>query len=49
MQKHDVRLDRLLKAPEPEIVGLVTQDKSPAWKLLALRAGYIRIGMIRKY
>ena len=49
VQKHDVRLDRLIEAPEPEIVGLVVQDKNITWKLLAIRAGYIRLGLIRKY
>jgi len=49
VQKHDARLDRFLRVPEREIVRLVKQDKNMTWKPLALRAGYIRIGMIRKY
>jgi hypothetical protein len=49
MADHDARLDRLLKVSEREIVRLVIQDENPAWRLLALRAGYIRLGMIRKY
>lgn len=49
VQKHDVRLDRLLKAPDREIRRLIIQDENPAWKLLAIRAGYIRLGLIRKY
>ena len=49
VQKHDVRLDRLLKVPTSEILRLVVQDMNPAWKLLAIRAGYIRLGLIRKY
>ncbi len=49
VQKHDARLNRLLKVPEPEILRLIIQDENPAWKLLALRAGYIRLGLIRKY
>jgi hypothetical protein len=28
---------------------LIIQDKSISWKLLAIRAGYIRFGMIGKY
>jgi hypothetical protein len=49
VQKHDARLDRLLKVPECEIVRLVIQAKNMTWKLLAIRAGYIRLGLIRKY
>ena len=49
VQKHDARLDRLIKGPEREIVRLVNQDKNMTWKLLALRAGSIQLGMIRKY
>ncbi len=49
VQKHDVRLDRLLKAPDREILRLVSQDTSITWKLLAIRAGYIRLGVISKY
>jgi hypothetical protein len=37
------------KCPAPELVGLVIQDKNTTWKLLAIRAGYIRLGLIRKY
>src|SRR5450759_4006818 len=49
VQKHDVRLDRLLKLPDRGIQRLVIQDENLAWKLLAIRAGYIRLGLIRKY
>ena len=49
VQRHDARLDRLLKVPDREIVRLVTQDTNMIWKLLAIRAGYIRLGVIRKY
>jgi hypothetical protein len=49
VQKHDARLDRLLKVPGREIRRLIIQDENLAWKLLAIRAGYIRLGMIRKY
>jgi len=28
---------------------LVIQDENPTWKLLAIRAGYIRLGVISKY
>ncbi len=49
VQKHDARLDRLLKVPDREIVRLITQDTNMTWKLLAIRAGYIRLGVIPKY
>ena len=49
VQKHDARLDRLLKVPDREIVRLITQDTNMTWKLLAARAAYIRLGLIRKY
>lgn len=49
VQKHDVRLDRLLKLPDREIRRLIIQNENPAWKLLAIRAGYVRLGLIGKY
>jgi hypothetical protein len=49
VQKHDARLDRLLKVPDREILRLLDQDKNMTWKLLAIRAGYIRLGLLRKY
>jgi hypothetical protein len=49
VQKHDLRLDRLLKVPDREILRLLTQDRNMTWKLLAIRAGYIRLRLIRKY
>jgi hypothetical protein len=49
VQKDDARLYRLLKVPEPELVRLVTQNENIVWKLLAIQAGYIRLGLISKY
>jgi hypothetical protein len=49
VQKHDARLDRLLKLPEREMLRFVTQDRNITWKLLAIRAGCIRRGVIHKY
>src|SRR5215472_4595273 len=46
---HDARLDRLLRVPEPELCRLNDQDKNIVWQLLAIRAGYIRLGLIPKY
>src|SRR5437764_1213957 len=48
-QKHDARLYDLLKIAEPDLVRLIIQDANMTWKLLALRAGCIRLGMLRKY
>jgi hypothetical protein len=49
VQKHDVRLDQLLKVSLGELRRLIIQDKNMVWKLLAIRAGYIRLGLISKY
>jgi len=49
VQKHDARIYRLLKVPGWELLKLLNQDKNMTWKLLALRAGYIRLGLIGKY
>jgi hypothetical protein len=45
VQKHDARLDRLLKMPDREIVRLVTQDENMTWKLPAIvRATFVLAG-----
>ena len=49
VQNHDARLDRLLKVPDDALVRLIVQDKNMTWKLLALQAGYIRLGLMSKY
>jgi len=49
VQKHDARLDRLLKVPEQELLRLVFQNENVRWCLLAIRAGYIRLGLMNKY
>ena len=49
VQKHDARLDRLLRVPDGEIRRLIIQDTNLTWKLLAVRDGYIRLGVIPKY
>jgi formylmethanofuran dehydrogenase subunit E len=49
VQKHDARLDRLLRLPDSELRGLVEQNKNIKWKLLAIRAAYIRLGLMDKY
>jgi hypothetical protein len=32
-----------------ELMDLISEDQNMTWKLLAIRAGYIRLGFIRKY
>jgi hypothetical protein len=49
VQKHDARLDRLVKVPEHELARLIVQDENITWTLLAIRAGCIRLGLIGKY
>ena len=49
VQKHDARLDRLLKKSDCEIMYLVAQNSNMTWKFLAICAGYIRLGLMPKY
>jgi hypothetical protein len=49
VQKHDARLDRLLKRSDYDLRGLVAQNKNIRWKLLAIRDAYIRLGLMSKY
>ena len=49
VQKHDARLDRLLRVPDCDLMGVIVQDENIVWKLLAIRAGYIRLGLMGKY
>ena len=49
VQKHDARLDSLLNLPDREIRRVIAQDGNMTWKLLAIRAGCIRLGLISKY
>ena len=49
VQRHDARLDRLLKIPEADLVDLMLQDYNDVWKVLAFKAGFIRLGQILKY
>ena len=49
IQEHAARLDRLLRLPDSELRGLVAQNKNIRWKLLAIRAAYIRPGIMGKY
>jgi hypothetical protein len=49
VQRHDARLDRLLKIPEADLVDLMLQDYNDVWKVLAFKAGFIRLGQIPKY
>jgi hypothetical protein len=49
VQKHDSRLDGLLKTPDAELCKFIVQKTNMTWRLLAIRAGYIRLGLISKY
>jgi hypothetical protein len=49
VRKHDVRLDRLIDLPDRFLVELIVQDHNMTWKLLAIRAGYIKLGLMGKY
>lgn len=45
VQEHDARLDRLLTTPDHLLASYVLRG-TVSWKLLAIRAGYIRLGLI---
>jgi hypothetical protein len=49
VQKHDARLDRLLRVPDATLLQLLAQRKNVTWRLLAARAAYIRFGLLSKY
>ena len=49
VQKHDARLDQLLKAPDSTLMRLMSKGQKTWWRLLAARAGYIRLGLMSKY
>ena len=49
VQKHDARLDRLLKAPDSTLLRLMARGQKTCWRLLAIRAGYIRLDLMSKY
>ena len=49
VQKHDARLDRLLKAPDSTLMRLMARGQKTWWRLLAIRAACIRLGMMSKY
>ena len=49
VQKHDARLDHLLRVPESTLIRLMARDQKTTWRLLAARAAYIRLGLLSKY
>ena len=49
VQKHDARLDRLLKAPDSTLLRLMARGQKTCWRLLAIRAGHIRLDLMSKY
>jgi hypothetical protein len=44
-QQHDQRLYSLLKMPDSVLARYILEGR-PAWKMLAVEAGYIRLGLI---
>jgi len=49
VQKHDARLDRLVKVPDSTLMRLMAKGQKTTWRLLAARAAYIRLGLLSKY
>ena len=47
-QEHDKRLDWLVKAPDWLLMDLMEHGECP-WRLLAIRAGYVKLGLLGKY
>ena len=48
VQEHDKRLDWLVKAPDWLLMDLMEHSECP-WRLLAIRAGYVKLGLLGKY
>ena len=48
VQEHDKRLDGLVKAPDWVLMDLMEHSECP-WRLLAIRAGYVKLGILGKY
>jgi hypothetical protein len=48
VRQHDARLDGLLKLPDSSLLAFIEQTSSKRWKLLAIKAGYIRLGLLPK-
>jgi len=49
VQKHDARLDRLLKVSDSTLMRLMAKGQKTTRRLPAIRAGYIRFGLLSKY
>jgi len=48
VQEHDKRLDWLVKAPDWLLIDLMEHGECPR-RLLAIRAGYVKLGLLGKY
>jgi hypothetical protein len=48
VQQHDKRLDWLVRAPDWLLMDLMEHGECP-WRLLAIRAGYVKLGLLGKY
>ena len=50
VQEHDARLDRLVDAPDWLVMYHVLNDDEKSWlRVMAIRAGYVKLGLISKY
>jgi hypothetical protein len=47
-QKHDARLDRLLKIPDGELEAII-EGGNDTWRRLAMKAQGIKSGLLEKY
>jgi hypothetical protein len=50
VQEHDARLDRLVNSPDWLLMSYARNDDEKGWlRVMALRAAYVKLGLISKY
>ncbi len=50
VQQHDARLDRLVNAPDWLVMYHVLNEDEKGWlRVMAIRAAYVKLGLIGKY
>ena len=50
VQEHDARLDWLVNAPDWFVMYLARSDEEKGWlRVMAIRAAYVKLGLISKY
>jgi hypothetical protein len=50
VQQHDARLDQLVSAPDWLVMSYVQNDGEKGWlRVMAIRAAYVKLGIINKY